>query len=191
VANMTATARSPLGVRAPYQGRFIQIEERPLLGKVALRGNPDDPAFLSAAKTVLGVGLPLAPNTMADAGVYQIAWAGPDEWMIYAADGAQQPLIGKLRSGFADMHAAVVDVSDYYTVIRLAGPRARDLLAKGCPLDLHPRVFSQGQCAGSVFLKATTRIHCIDDAPVFDLQIRWSFADYLWDNLVHGAEEWG
>ena len=190
MANTTALARSPLAGRPAYHGRFVQLEERPLVGKVTLRGNAEDAAFAAAAKSMLGVALPTAPNTMAEAGIYQVAWVGPDEWLIYTADGAQTPLINKFRTACAGMHVAVVDVSDYYTVIRVSGQKARDLLAKGCPLDLHPDVFKTGQCAGSVFIKSTIRINCIDDSPVFDIQIRWSFAEYLWDNLVHGASEW-
>lgn len=191
MVNMTALARSPLSGRAPYQGRHTQIEERPHIGKVALRGNPENAAFLAAVKKVLGVDVPVTPNTMAEAGIYQIAWVSADQWVVYTADGAQKPLIEKLQTALAGIHAAIVDVSDYYTVIRIGGDRARDVLAKGCPLDLHPRVFGQGQCAGTLFLKSTIRIHCIDNAPVFDIQIRWSFADYLWQSLVRGAEEWG
>jgi heterotetrameric sarcosine oxidase gamma subunit len=35
----------------------------------------------------------------------------------------------------------VVDVSAQRTTLRLRGEHARDLLAGGCSLDLHPRVF--------------------------------------------------
>lgn len=190
MANITALARSPLHGRIPFQGSQTQIAERPFIGKLTLRGDPDDIGFAAAAGSVLGVALPTEPNTVAETGTCQISWVGPDEWLIYTADGAQGPLQDRLRTALEGEHSAVVDVSDYYTIIRVSGARARDVLAKGCPLDLHPRVFGPGKCAGSLFLKAAIRILQIDDTPVYDLQVRWTFADYLFQHLVRGAEEW-
>jgi len=190
VANITALARTPLHGRVPFQGAQTQIAERPFVGKLTLRGNPDDTGFAAAVGSVLGAALPTEPNTVAETGVCQISWVGPDEWLIYTADGAQGPLRERLQSALEGVHAAVVDVSDYYTIIRISGARARDVLAKGCPLDLHPRVFGPGRCAGSLFLKAAIRLIQIDDTPVYDLQVRWTFADYLFQHLIRGAEEW-
>lgn len=190
MANITALARTPLHGRVPFQGAQTQIIERPFVGKLTLRGNSDDTGFAAAAGTVLGAALPTEPNTVAETGVCQISWVGPDEWLIYTADGAQGPLQQRLQSALEGVHSAVVDVSDYYTIIRISGARARDVLAKGCPLDLHPRAFGPGKCAGSLFLKAAIRIIQIDETPVYDLQVRWTFADYLFEHLVRGAEEW-
>lgn len=190
MANISALARSPLHGRVPFQGVQTQIVERPFIGKLVLRGNSDDTGFAAAAGSVLGAALPTEPNTVTETGAAQISWSGPDEWLIYTADGAQVQLQERLISALNGVHSSVVDVSDYYTIIRISGARARDVLAKGCPLDLHPRVFGPGQCAGSLFLKAAIRIIQIDDTPIYDLQVRWTFAEYLFQHLVRGAEEW-
>ncbi len=191
MANITALARSPLTGQTPYQGTQTQIAEHPFLGKLALRGSPENAAFMKAVSSVLGTDLPVKPNTVVDSERVQIVWVGPDEWQITAAEGAQTPLQERLQAALQGIHSAVVDVSDYYTTIRISGVRARDVLAKGCSLDLHPRVFGPGQCAGSLFLKATVRIVQVDDTPTYDLQVRWTFAEYLFEHLVRGAEEWG
>ena len=190
MANISALARTPLHGQTPYQGVQTQIVERPFIGKLALRGNPNDTGFAAAVGSTLGAALPTEPNTVRDTGAYQISWAGPDEWIIYTAAGAEGLLLGQLRSALENVHSSVVDVSDYYTILRISGARARDVLAKGCPLDLHPSVFGPGKCAGSLFLKAAIRILQVDDTPVYDLQVRWTFADYLFQHLVRGAEEW-
>jgi sarcosine oxidase subunit gamma len=85
----------------------------------------------------------------------------------------------------------VVDVSDSRAVITLSGPRALDVLAKGCPLDLHPRVFSPGRCAQSLLAKAHVLLHRVDDAPTFEIYVHRSFADYLWTWLEDAAAEYG
>lgn len=182
---------TPLDDRPAWQGRTAAIAERPHVGKVTLRGVPDLPAFREAAEARLGVALPLAPNTVTEGGGLTVSWVGPDEWLILTEPGAEGALIDGLREALAGVHAAVVDVGDYYTIIRLSGPRARDVMAKGCPLDLHPRAFGPGRCAGSLYGKAVIRLIQVDEAPTYDIMVRWSFADYLWRYLVDAAEEWG
>lgn len=175
--------RSPLADRVPVRGK-IELIERQGLGKVILRGSPEDRAFTDAAASVLGVTLPMAPNTTAGiANEGRVFWLGPDEWIIHIlSDGAE--LARKLDSGLADCFHQTVDVTDQYTVIRLAGPRARGILTQACPLDFHPAVFAVGTVAQSRFAKAPVMFYLADAQPVFDLQVRWSYADYLWDYLL-------
>lgn len=191
MADTAIRQMTPLIDRVPHLSKSVQISERQLIGKITLRGNPDDKAFTGAAASVLGAALPVEPNTTAASGDVTIQWVGPDEWLIHTPPGAEKALGAKLTEALAGQHCAVVDVSDYYTVIRLAGRHARGVLAKGCPLDLHPRSFKPGDCAGTLYFKAAIRLVQIDDAPCYDLQVRWSFADYVWENLVQGAREWG
>ncbi len=182
---------SPLIDRPPYLGSKVQISERPFIAKLTLRGNPDDVAFLKAVEGVLGHALPVAPNTTVLSKTMDIAWVGPDEWMIYAEADSQSTLVADLRKALEGQHSAVVDVSDYYTLIRVTGAKARATMAKGCPLDLDPVSFGPGDCAGTLYIKSTIRLIQRDDAPSYDIQVRWSHADYLWQNLVVAAKEWG
>jgi hypothetical protein len=55
----------------------------------------------------------------------------------------------RLRQALANCFAAVTEVSGGQTVILLRGDSVRDMLAKGCPLDLHARVFGIDRCAQS------------------------------------------
>jgi len=55
--------------------------------------------------------------------------------------------------------------------------------AKGCPLDLHPRVFEPGCCAQSRLARTLVTIVQIDASPRYELIVRRSFADYLWQWL--------
>ena len=76
-------------------------------------------------------------------------------------------------------------------MINLSGENARDALAKGCTLDLHPRVFTQGQCAQTLIAGANATIHCVDAAPSLDIIVRRSFAEYLALWLHDAAQEYG
>ena len=105
--------------------------------------------------------------------------------------GQSDALAGALRAALGGVHSAVTDVSSGYTVLRLSGPPVRDVLAQGCPLDLHPRSFKTGQSAGSVFFKASVWLWQTDDAPVYELLVRNSFRGYVWLMLEHCTAESG
>jgi sarcosine oxidase subunit gamma len=89
------------------------------------------------------------------------------------------------------MHVAITDVSGGQTVLHLRGRHVRDVLAKGCPIDLHPRAFRIGQCAQSHLGKAPILVGQIEEQPYFELIVRRSFADYVWTWLESAAEEYG
>jgi sarcosine oxidase subunit gamma len=69
------------------------------------------------------------------------------------------------------------------------------VLAKGCPLDLHPRAFATGNCAQSLLAKASVLIHLPNDdaqrGPTFDLYVARSFAHYLFAWLEDAGREYG
>ncbi|HSH42560.1 MAG TPA: sarcosine oxidase subunit gamma family protein [Arenicellales bacterium] len=176
-------------VNLPAPAGGIALEERPLLGKLNLRGEADNEAFAAAVRDVLGCALPTVPNSVAVSEACTVFWLGPDEWLIHCADDARPGLEEKLKSALADQHSALVDVSDYYVVMRLSGSRVFEVLAKAVPLDLHPRAFHEGCCAQTRFGHASVLLHKLSEDTA-DLQVRWSFAEYVWLFLVDGAREY-
>lgn len=168
----------------------VTLCERRFVGKINLRGEPVRP-FRDAVKKALGVAPPTKPNTSAAGETCTILWLGPNEWLAVTPPGAEGDAAAALREALGKRHAAVTDVSEARTVIALGGPRARDVLAKGCPLDLHPRVFKAGDCAQSALAKALVILHQTDDAPAYDIYVDRSFADYLWRWLEDAAAEYG
>lgn len=179
-----------LGAADPEAG--VVLGECGFRGQTALRGDAVDPAFVDAVNKAIVAAPPTEPNTVAGpadlADGPRALWLGPDEWLVVAADG--EPLVA-LRAALEGRHAAVVDVSDSRTVIALSGPRARDVLAKGCPLDLHPRVFASGRCAQTLLAKAHVILHQIDDAPSYEIYVHRSCTDYLWSWLEDASTEYG
>jgi len=166
----------------------IQLVEHANVGKVILRGDPEDAAFLSAVRDAVEIDLPLAPNTSSETPPLSALWLSPDEWMLTCAGGSEVNVSGALSMALTGQHGAVVDVTDSRTVLRLSGPRAREILAKGCALDLHRRSFALGDVAQTMLAKAVVVLHQLADdgeeaGPVFDIYVPRSFADYLWSWL--------
>lgn len=173
----------------------VTLTEKTLPVAVNLRGDAGDAAFVEALRAALGLQPPTAPNTVAATDGLALLWLGPDEWLAVqhaATPGAEAQLAAKLRGALEGQHAAVTEVGESLCCISVAGRRARDLLAKGCPLDLHPRVFGGGgHCAQSHLAKTAITLHQTADLPAFDLYVRRSFADYLWRWLEDAAGEHG
>jgi sarcosine oxidase subunit gamma len=172
-------------------GVDVTMGECAFLGYVNLRGDASNPAFADAVASVLNLMPPLEPNTVAEDSGKVVCWLGPDEWLIMTPAGVEDDLIRTLRTALGDLFAAVTDVSSGFTLIAVGGARARDLLATGCSLDLHPRVFGPGRCAQTLLAEAGVLIRQRDESPVFELVVRRSFADYLWLWLEQAAKEFG
>jgi len=180
---------------ARLRPRGVRLRERQGLGKIDLRGDPHDRAFMAAVGRVLDLLLPSEPCTSAGKEQIGALWLGPDEWLVTCPADEVARLQSSLRDALADVHAAITDVTDGRAAFRVAGPSARDVLAKGCPLDLHPRAFPPGSCAQSLLAKASVLIHLSEDdrerGPSFDVYVSRSFAHYLWMWLEDAGREYG
>lgn len=165
----------------PYSSPLVAIIEVAPVRQIGLRLRPPFPADLA------GLPLPLAPNRVAAMGTARTLWLGPDEWLV-TADGDAPELLPRLQRAVAGRRAAVTDLSASRAVFEIAGGGARDLLAAGCGLDLHPRVFGPGQCAQTLLARVPVIIDQLDAAPRYRLLVRRSFARWLTDWLIDAAQ---
>ena len=141
------SALAHLGLEARASASFepdagIVLGERRPRGLLVLRGTRADAKFRRAVSTVLGLDPVAEPLTAARWRDVVMHWLGPDEWLVAAPDRRVERIERELRRALDGQHAALSDVSHSRTVFVLSGPDARALLAKGCPLDFHPRVFT-------------------------------------------------
>jgi sarcosine oxidase subunit gamma len=164
----------------PWISPRIVLREIAPSRQVGVRLRPPFPAHLA------GVSLPLSPNRVAATGALRVLWLGPDEWLV-VVDGDAPDLVPRLERAVVGRRAAVADLSSSRVIIEIGGGAARDLLAAGCGLDLHPRVFGPGQCAQTLLARVPVILDQLDDAPHFRVLVRRSYARWLVDWMTDAA----
>lgn len=174
----------------PQTGPGIVLAERRGLGIVQLAADPRHYDLIATrVEDALALALPQTPNRARVAGELTALWIGPGRVLLVAPD--RRDLEAELALALAGEEAAITALSHSRTVIRLSGPRLRDLLAKGCGLDFHPRAFGAGVSVQSSYEKIGVLLHALDDTPVVDLYVARGFAVSLWEHLLEGALEFG
>ena len=190
LAHLGLEARSAAAAeRAGVSG--VSIGESPMRGCLVLRGDGAREDFRGTVASVLGLEPALEPLTAVRRRDVSMLWLGPDEWLVVVPDRRRERIERSLRDALEGQHAALTDVSHGRAVLVLSGPDARAVLAKGCSLDLHPRVFGPGRCAQSRFAKCQALIHQTTDAPEFEIHVQRSFAHYAWTWLEDAGREFG
>ncbi|MGX4690049.1 sarcosine oxidase subunit gamma [Streptomyces sp. JNUCC 63] len=166
--------------------RGVSLTEWPFVTMVSLRV---DPASEAAGRigSALGAPLPDHCGQAAQAGPHTAVWLGPDEWLVLSrSDGPA--LVAELLDALAGDPGSVVDVSANRTTLELSGPSARQVLQKGCALDLHPRSFGPGR-AVSTQVGPVPVVLWQTDGTTYRLFPRSSFADYLARWLIDAMSE--
>ena len=125
------------------------------------------------------LGLDPAPGLASAIEAGTALWLAPGAWMVVAEGLEEGALYRSLRDQLQGL-AAVIDQSHGRAALRLAGASARDVLAKGCRLDLHPREFTPGRCAQTSIAQIGVLLHQCDERPTYDLYV---FAGYALDFL--------
>jgi sarcosine oxidase subunit gamma len=163
----------------------LQIVETAQRNLLNLRIAPD---LGSRWTDVLGAALPTKPNTLIMTDTGWLAWLGPDEWLaVSSGESDPDSVSAELWSAAGDAPASVVDVSAARVTLRISGAGARQLLAHGCALDLHPRVFPVGRCAQTRLGYANVLIAMPTDAQTYEVLVRASFTRYLIAWLLDAA----
>jgi sarcosine oxidase subunit alpha len=102
---------------------------------------------------------------------------GPGWWLVTGnASRREAPAQG----GQGEAARGWVEVSGQRTVLELAGPGALEVLITGCPLDLHPSVFT----GHAQTLLAKTPVILERDGDAYRIYVRSSYTRYLAEWLL-------
>ena len=73
----------------------------------------------------------------------------------------------------------------------MSGARARDALAKGIPVDLHPGAFGPGDAAITTVAYIGVALWQVDDAPTYEFIVPRSYFIAFHEWLIAAAAEFG
>ena len=150
------------------------------------RLNVRAPATATAAiGLALGVLLGSVPNRAVRARDRAALWLGPDEWLAIAP--ASDPDL-RARATAAAHGASVVDVSDAFETIEVAGAQAAWWINGFCALDLAPHTFPVGMCTRTLFGKVEI-ILWRTATTVFHIETGRSYAPYVRACLDEAARQ--
>jgi sarcosine oxidase subunit gamma len=167
----------------------VTLAERRLAVVQVQSRKEQEPALAAAIASALDLPLP-DPGHASSAGDITAVWIAPGAWLVTA------PLLtpGDLAQRLAAVSSGSASVTDQTfgkTVLRLSGARAPDVLAKGCRIDLHPRVFGPGHAAVTPIAQIGCVLIQVDDVPTFDLIVPSTLAETFCEWLELAAAEFG
>ncbi|MFJ4200318.1 sarcosine oxidase subunit gamma [Streptomyces sviceus] len=178
-----------MGAAAVTGARGVTLAELPFLTMVNVRVDPASEAADRIGRT-LGAPLPRRCGDTAASALHTIMWLGPDAWLVLSRAEAGT-VTAQVRQALDGAPGSAVDVSANRTTLELSGPAAREVLEKGCPLDLHPRAFGPGHAVSTTVGPIAVLLWQLDDGPTYRLLPRSSFADYLARWLIDAMSEYG
>ena len=164
-----------------------EVTELAMVSVIARKGQ--SAALAAAARRAFGAELPTTPRRV-EARDLAFIWAGPEQWVVVAGRGDNDALARMLAGEFKGF-ASLAAQGDGRATLRISGPRARDALAKGLPLDLHEHAFKPGDTGLSVIANMGVQITQLDDAPTYEIALPRSFAKSFWHWLTLSAGEYG
>jgi methylglutamate dehydrogenase subunit D len=168
----------------------LVITELTGLGLATVACRKGQAAALSAAvRNAYGVDLPASSRVAQGAAVRFIGY-GPGQWLAVSEALANEALASELAAKLQGL-ASVSDQSGGRTVLRVSGNRARDVLAKGLPIDLDPRAFPLGSAATSAISHIGVQLWQADDMRSYDLAVFRSLSESFWRWLTASAAEFG
>jgi len=117
----------------------------------------------------------------------RILWNGPSNWLLVST---KKDILNSVQKICDDKNFAVTDLSHSRAIIELKGNNSREVLKKGCPINLNE--FKVNNCANSIFHGITITIDMINENPeTFRIFALRSFGESLYHSITDACLEDG
>jgi heterotetrameric sarcosine oxidase gamma subunit len=117
-------------------------------------------------------------------------WAGPERWLGRTATQTSPSLEAMLRQELSGL-ASVVNQTDGRCVFHISGPKARDVLAQGLPIDIDPRAFGPGDTALTLAGHINVHFWQLDQTAAYEFAVPRSLAASFYQWLFAPAAKYG
>ncbi|MEA2779264.1 MAG: methylglutamate dehydrogenase subunit [Rhodospirillaceae bacterium] len=144
--------------------------------------------FEQVVKPLLGSGLAARVGEVTTDGTRRLFKTGPEQFWIVGP--ATDDLARGLQAAVAPGIGAVTPLSHSRTRIFVEGDAARELLAKGIPLDFHPAVFKVDQFALTGLHHTPILLHQSGENR-YEIYAMRTFALSVWEWLTDAALPFG
>ena len=165
----------------------VRILPPPAIALVMARKGQAATAHAAAAQA-FGAALPSQPRIVYGNEV-ALVWCGPERWLVLmpgeraTASGGIEALLEPVFPNTA----SVADQSGSRVLIEVAGSKAREILARSLPVDLHPRAFGPGHTALCRANDVSLQIWQSGPEPAFVLAVPRSHAEGFHHTLLGTA----
>ncbi len=155
-------------------GRDVTVAETAISFSV-LRVRAAGDGLFDDLEKAFAIAWPSSPNTVVGEDP-RVAWLAPGEWALFDTGERLAP---RLSSACQGRLCHLADVSAGQRLFRIEGARGRDLLAKGCSLDTHSRVFGPGRCARTLLAQIGVLLVCAGGGDAIEVIADASLAGHL------------
>ena len=134
-----------------------------------------------------GLELPLENSKINCNQKTRILCVAPNTWFIISS---KEDIFNMIKKNFTDENFAITDISHSRAVIQIKGTETKELLKKGCPINLNK--IKKNECAGTVFNGITIIIDLVDDNPdIFYIFTLRSFGESFYHHITDSSLEFG
>ena len=117
----------------------------------------------------------------------RILWSAPRTWLIISS---KKNIISNIKNKCDRENFAITDISHSRAAIQIKGFQTKDVLKKGCPINLNN--FEKNSCAGTVFHGISIVIDFVDNNPdTFNLLTLRSFGESFYHHITDATLEFG
>ena len=131
--------------------------------------------------------LPLENSRVSNNKQTRILWNAPRTWLIISS---KKNIFSAIEDKFDNKNFAVTDISHSRAVIQIKGLKAKEVLKKGCPININE--IQVNNCAGTVFNGITVVVDFVNSNPdTFNLLALRSFGETFYHHITDAALEFG
>ena len=122
----------------------VRVQDAGLRGMITLRGDLGSAKMAKAVKSAIGLTLP-DMRGIKSGKKGGVAWMSPDELMLFCSYAEAPLMVTKLEAVLTGEHFLALNVSDARASFSLSGVGAREVIAKGSPVDISSQAFLPGE----------------------------------------------
>ena len=117
----------------------------------------------------------------------RILWSAPRTWLVLSSNNK---ILDVIKKNCGEENFGITDISHSRALIQIKGLNAKEVLKKGCPLNVD--ALRKNSCAGSTFHGITIVIDFLNTDPdTFNLITLRSFGESFYHHVTDAALEFG